>query len=301
MSHFDDLFWLVAVVDEGTLSAAAEKHGVSGAAVSKRLRLMEERLAVRLLERNARRMRTTEAGELYYRRGKRLLEAFSELEESVSSTGELLRGTLRINAPHSFGLQRLAAPVAEFMQDHPEVKVHIDMDDAYIDINESNYDVVIRIGRLEDSSVVARRIASIHLVCCASPAYLKAHGVPKTPADLTEHICLIYNQSTPHSTWTFERDGQRHQVEVSGPIQSDDGQFLGQLTELGVGVAIQPNFIAEVALRSGALVPLFADYAVEEIGVYALYPSRQYLPVKTNRFINHLKSALSIELDGLAK
>lgn len=293
MSHFDDLFWLVAVVDEGTLSAAAEKHGVSGAAVSKRLRLLEERLAVRLLERNARRLRTTEAGELYYRRGKRLLEAFYELEENVSSTGELLRGTLRVNAPHSFGLQRLAAPVAEFMQEHPEVKVHIDMDDAFIDINESNYDVVIRIGRLEDSSVVARRIASINLVCCASPIYLKMHGVPKTPADLADHTCLIYNQRTPHSTWTFERDGQLHQVEVSGPIQSDNGQFLGQLTELGLGIVIQPNFIAEDALRSGTLVPLFTDYAVEEIGVYALYPSRQYLPVKTNRFINHLKSALS--------
>ena len=301
MSHFDDLFWLVAVVDEGTLSAAAEKHGVSGAAVSKRLRLLEERLSVRLLERNARRLRTTEAGELYYRRGKRLLEAFSELEESVSSTGELLRGTLRVNAPHSFGLKRLAGPVAGFMREHPEVTVHMAMDDAFIDINESNYDVVIRIGRLEDSSVVARRIASINLVCCASPAYLKEHGVPDTPADLAGHTCLIYNQRTPHSTWAFERDGKQHQVEVSGPIQSDNGQFLGQLTELGLGIAIQPNFIAEDGLRSGALVPLFTDYAVEEIGVYALYPSRQYLPLKTNRFINHLKSALASSLGEPAK
>ena len=293
MSHFDDLFWLVAVVDEGTLSAAAEKHGVSGAAVSKRLRLLEERLSVRLLERNARRLRTTEAGELYYRRGKRLLEAFSELEESVSSTGELLRGTLRVNAPNSFGLKRLAAPIAEFMREHPDLKVHMDMDDAFIDINESNYDVVIRIGRLEDSSAIARRIASIHLVCCASPAYLKEHGTPKTPADLADHSCLIYNQRTPHSTWTFERDGVQHQVEVSGPIQSDNGNFLGQLTEFGLGISTQPNFIAEDALQSGALVPLLTDYSVEEIGVYALYPSRQYLPLKTNRFINHLKAALS--------
>jgi len=167
MSHFDDLFWLVAVVDEGTLSGAAEKHGISGAAVSKRLRLLEERLSVRLLERNARRLRTTEAGELYYRRGKHLLEAFDELEESVSSTGEQLRGSLRVNVPHSFGLKHFAKPVAEFMGEHPEVKVHLDMDDAFIDINESSYDLVIRIGRLEDSSVVARRIATVNFVCCA--------------------------------------------------------------------------------------------------------------------------------------
>lgn len=289
MTHFDDLFWLVAVVDAGTLSAAAERNGVSGAAVSKRLRLLEERLSVRLLERNARRLRTTEAGEMYYRRGKRLLEAFSELEESVSSTNELLRGTIRVNAPHSFALLKLANPVASFMQEHPEVSVQMDLDDSFIDINESDYDVVLRIGKLEDSAVVARRITSTQILCCASPDYLSRHGEPTTPDDLINRNCLVYKH---HNTWRFQNAEQQFSVAIKGTMYSDNGQFLCQLAELGQGIVIQPCFIAEDAIRRGSLLPILTDFSVEEVGVYALYPSRQYLPLKIKRFISHLKTEL---------
>lgn len=294
MSNFDDLFWLVAVVDEGTLSAAAQRHGVTGAAVSKRLRLLEERLGVRLLERNARRLRTTEAGELYYRRGKRLLEAFEELEENVSSTGDCLIGNLRVNAPGSFATACLAQPLADFLRDYPQVQLQIDLDDAYIDINDSDYDVVLRIGRLEDSAVIARRIAEVSFVCCASPDYLRRCGEPRVPADLRDHDCLIYNQNnTVHNRWVFSRDGESTTVEVGGSVQSDNGDFLNLLAEAGQGIVVQPDFIAAGALRRGALVPLLADYDFGAVGVYALYPSRQYLPQKTSRFIERLKRALS--------
>ncbi len=294
MTHFDDLFWLVAVVEAGTLSAAAERHGVTGAAVSKRLRLLEERLSVRLLERNARRLRTTEAGEMYYRRGKRLLEAFTELEDSVSSTSELLCGTIRVNAPHSFGLQRLAAPVAAFMAEHPKVSIQLDLDDAYIDINECSYDVVIRVGRLSDSSVVARRITGTQLLCCASPSYLAKHGQPQHPRELAGHNCLIYHHSSVQSTWHFVQqsgeEGTEHSVNVSGTARSNNGHVLLEMAERGLGIVIQPCFIVEDALARGAVVPILGDYLATQVGVYALYPSRQYLPLKITRFIDYLKN-----------
>jgi len=290
VTHFDDLFWLVAVVDAGTLSAAAERHGVSGAAVSKRLRLLEQRLSVRLLERNARRLRTTEAGEMYYRRGKRLLEAFAELEENVSSTNELLRGTIRINSPHSFALLRLADPVATFMREHPEVNVQIHLDDSYIDINDSDYDIVIRIGKLEDSSVVSRRVASTSILCCASPEYLATYGEPLKPEELSDRDCLIYNQ---FYSWGFSKSGERQEVAMNGSVQSDNGQFLSLLAERGHGVILQPYFIVQSALERGSLTRILSDYHIDEVGVYALYPSRQYLPQKIKRFVSHLKNVLS--------
>jgi len=293
VTHFDDLFWLVAVVDAGTLRGAAEKHGVSGAAVSKRIKQLEDRLSVRLLERNSRRLRTTEAGEAYYQRGKRLLEAFAELEESVASSNETLSGTIRVNAPHSFGLLRLGQPIAGFMAEHPDVRVQIDLDDSFIDINESDYDVVVRIGKLEDSSVISQRVSTVELICCASPDYLARRGEPKIFKELANHNCLIYDQNTAFTDWQATKDGGIQQVHVEGSVRSNNGQLLCQLAQLGHGIVIQPQFIAEAALESGELVTILNDYAFEQVGVYALYPSRSYLPTKIKRFIRYLKQELS--------
>lgn len=293
MSQFDDLFWLVEVVEAGTLSAAADKHQVTSAAVSKRIRLMEERLGVRLLVRTTRRLRTTESGEMYYRRGKRLLEDFQELEENVSSTRDCLSGTIRINAPLSFGLSQLADPLNTFMQMHPELAINLHLDDRYIDVLNSDYDLVIRIGRLQDSSLVAQRLAQVSLYCCAAPAYIEKHGLPQTPHDLMQHNCMIYEQGGSTGEWSFTKDHEPHTVTVDGRFRSNNGDVICEMALRGFGITVQPAFILRDAVQQGKLIHLLPEYMVEPIWVYAVYPSRHFLPLKIKRLIDFLRQQLA--------
>lgn len=292
MSRFDDLFWLVEVVEAGTLQAAAEKNGVTSAAVSKRIRLMEQRLGAKLLIRSTRRARTTEAGEMYYQRGKLLLDEFTALEDSVASAHERLCGTIRINAPLTFGAKQLVKPVNEFLQAYPDVQIKLHLDDGYIDILNSQYDLVIRIGELEDSSLVARRISSATFVCCASPEYLAKNSTPKIPQDLTSHNCLIYEQSTTHMKWSFSKDGVTEIVNVSGRLFSNNGELLTQSAAHHYGIVLHPVFVVQDEISAGRLVPLLQDYELGGVNIYAMYPSRNFLPIKIKYFIDFLKMRL---------
>lgn len=291
MSRFNDLFWLVEVVDAGTLKAAAEKNNVSSAAVSKRLKQLEDRLGVQLLIRGTRKVRTTEAGELYYQRGRGLLDEFRDLEANVSSTRETLTGSIRINAPLSFGLSLLAEPVQSFLQQYPSLNINVHLDDGYIDIQNSNYDLVIRIGALEDSSIIARRISSTKLICCASKSYLKERGIPHTPQELHAHNCLVYEQQSRYSSWHFIDNGVGIDVPVSGDLISNNGEFLREAAVKGLGVVYLPEFIASSSLLSGELEKILCEFSADTIGVYAMYPSRHFLPLKVNRLIEHLKNS----------
>lgn len=293
MSHFDDLFWLVEVVEAGTLSAAAEKHHVTSAAVSKRLRLLEERLGVKLLVRTTRHLRTTEAGALYYQRGKALLEEFNELEENIASTSERLCGSIRINAPLSFGMKALMKPINEFMQLYPQLHITLHLDDRFIDILNSDYDLVIRVGTLEDSSLVAQRIANARLICCAAPSYLEKHGTPQTPHDLLKHNCLIYQHSMPMHLWNFRKEGVDSQISIQGNLVTNNGDMLNQAAVLGQGLVYHPEFIAHTALEAGQLVEVLADYTSIYVSAYAMYPTRHFLPVKIRRLIEFLQQRLA--------
>lgn len=293
MSHFDDLFWLVEVVEAGTLSAAAEKHNVTSAAVSKRLRLLEERLGVKLLVRTTRHLRTTEAGALYYQRGKALLEEFNELEENIASTSERLCGNIRINAPLSFGMHALMEPIHAFMQLYPQLHITLHLDDRFIDILNSDYDLVIRVGNLEDSSLVAQRIANLRLVCCAAPSYLAKHGTPHTPQELLKHNCLVYQHSMPMHIWEFQKEGVESRVPVHGNLVANNGDILNQAAILGQGLVYHPEFIAHNALANGELVEVLKDYTSIYVSAYAMYPTRHFLPVKIRRLIEFLQQQLA--------
>lgn len=293
MSHFDDLFWLVEVVEAGTLSAAAEKHNVTSAAVSKRLRLLEERLGVKLLVRTTRHLRTTEAGALYYQRGKALLEEFNELEENIASTSERLCGSIRINAPLSFGMHALMEPIHAFMQLYPQLHITLHLDDRFIDILNSDYDLVIRVGHLEDSSLVAQRIANLRLVCCAAPSYLAKHGTPHTPQELLKHNCLVYQHSMPMHIWEFQKEGVESRMPVHGNLVANNGDILNQAAILGQGLVYHPEFIAHTALARGELVEVLKDYTNVYVSAYAMYPTRHFLPVKIRRLIEFLQQQLT--------
>ncbi len=289
MSRFNDLYWLVEVVEAGTLKGAAQKNNVSNAAVSKRIRHLEDRLGVQLLIRGTRQVRTTEAGELYYQRGKGLLDEFRDLEDNVSSTSETLSGSIRINVPLSFGLSQLSGPVQSFLRQYPNLSINVRLDDGYIDIQNSNYDLVIRIGSLEDSSIIIRRISSANIICCASDTYIQKHGVPHKPEDLKQHNCLVYEQENRYSNWRFTDGVQVLDIPVSGNLISSSGEFLYDAAINGLGIAYLPDFIAMPSLLSGDLQQILKTYTAERVGVYAMYPSRHFLPQKVKRLIEHLK------------
>ncbi len=293
MSRFDDLFWLVEVLDAGTLSAAAEKHGISSAAVSKRIKQLEDRLGVKLLVRSSRYLRATEAGDLFYKRGKSLLDEFNELEQNVASTSEKLSGTIRINAPLSFGLKMIAKPVNDFLALYPDVNIELQLDDSFIDTQNNNYDLIIRIGKLEDSSIIAQRISSANLVCCASPIYLEKHGEPQEPAELKSHNCLVYNPGSAFRQWTFGKGEQAQTVSISGNLVSNNGSLLADSVVAGNGIAYLPDFIIGDAISDGTAKTILCRNTFDSVNAYALYPSRHYLPLKIKRLIEFLKTELN--------
>jgi DNA-binding transcriptional LysR family regulator len=235
----------------------------------------------------------TEVGEMYYHRGKQLLEEFNHLEQSVTSVNERLSGMIRINAPMSYGLADLVTPINEFIREYPEVDVTLHFDDRTIDIFNSDYDVVIRVGSLSDSSLVSQRLASMTMVCCASPEYLAQHGEPMVPEDLLDHKCLIYQQSETYSTWKFAMDGQPTSVTVRGPLVSNNGNFLCQSACEHQGILYPPDFVVRQALEAGQLVPILTDYCIGSSHIYAVYPTRHYLPLKVKRLIEFLKMRLN--------
>lgn len=293
MSRFDDLYWLVEVLDAGSFTAAAEKHNVSNAAVSKRIKLLEERLGVKLLIRSTRRIRATEAGELFYKRGKSLLDEFRELEQNVVSTSETLTGNIRVNAPLSFGLKKLVNPVNHFLTLYPDVTINMQLDDGFIDIQNNDYDLVIRIGKLEDSSIVAQRISSASLVCCASSDYLEKNGNPQCPKDLAMHNCMIYDQGSSFHKWRFSVEGQSQVISVAGNLLSNSGDLLADSVRNGYGVGYLPDFIIDESLKTGEVQTILQAYTHDAVNIYALYPSRHFLPLKIKRLIEFLKLQLN--------
>lgn len=216
MRRFEDMQTFVRVVEAGSISAAAERLGVAKSAVSRRLSDLEARLGVQLLRRTTRRLNLTDTGRGFYDRCQRILADLEEAEAAVSQAHATLRGRLRVAAPLSFGLRHLGPAITEFMQQHPQVDFDLDFNDRQVDLLAEDIDVAIRIARLEDSSLIARRLWSSRLVLCASPGYLQAHGTPSTPEDLVAHRALVYSHSQDDPTQlTLHGDGGReHRVRV---------------------------------------------------------------------------------------
>ncbi len=293
MTPADDLRWLVAVVDAGSFRGAAERNNVTAAAVSKRIKLLESRLSVRLLTRTTRQVRLTDAGEQYYHRGKRLLAELIDLEESVRDSRDTIAGLLRVNASPSYALSDLTAPLLSFLEKHPDIEMSLTLDDGYVDVAAGQFDVVIRIGELADSSLIARPITRVPIICCAAPDWLARHKPPESPADLDPAQCLNYVQSGQPVAWTFSRGDESHTLRATSRFQCNNGEVLREAAIAGHGVTMMPRYIASKALESGALVPLLTDWTTQHIDVSAVYPSREYLPNRVSALIDHLRAALA--------
>ena len=288
MDRFVELSALVRTVDRGSQAAAARELGLTPAMVGRYIQGLEDRLGTRLLNRTTARQSLTEAGAAFYARASAILEQLEEADTVVSERQAEPRGTLRVNAPMSFGSRYLAAAVAEFCERCPGVQVELVLNDRVVDLIEEGYDVAVRIGQLADSGLVARRLATCRLTVCASPAYLARRGWPDAPADLLRHNCLLYAYAGNGGNWRFNGEHGEQEVRLSGNLIANNGDALLAAALAGQGIILQPTFIAAEALRQGGVVPLMPGWRLADSSVYAVYPSARHLAPKVRSFVDYL-------------
>jgi len=288
MDSFGAIPVFVAVVEKGGFSAAAVALGLSKSAVSKRINRLEAQLGVRLLHRTTRRLILTEAGERYYDNAVRALEAANRAEDAVTELQGEPSGRLRISSPMSFGRLHLAPMIPKFLQRYPKVQLELVMDDKKVDLVAGGIDLAIRSGAdgLPDSSLVARRLAPLRHVLCASSRYLDRNGIPQMPADLAAHNCLLFSYSSDAGEWTFRRNGKTASVSVSGNYQVNNSEVLLAALREGLGIGRVPTFVAGPAIQSGELVAVLPEWQLPEHALYAVYPERAYLPAKVRAFLD---------------
>lgn len=288
MDRFAELTALVRTVDRGSQAAAARELRITPAMVGRYIQALEDRLGVRLLNRTTARQSLTEAGVAFYAQASAILEQLEAAETTASERQAEPRGTLRVNAPMSFGAHHLAAAVAEFCGRNAGVRVEMVLNDRVVDLIEEGYDVAVRIGRLADSGLIARRLSTCRLVVCASPDYLARRGTPRTPPDLLEHNCLLYAYASNGGAWRFHGEGGETEVRLAGDVVVNNGDALLAAALAGQGVILQPTFIVGDALRQRRLVRLLPGWRLADLDVHAVYPTTRHLSPKVRSFVDFL-------------
>jgi DNA-binding transcriptional LysR family regulator len=289
LKHLDDLTLLLRVADLGSISAAARALDLSVAVASQRLRRLEKSLGVRLLHRTTRRLRLTIEGTALVERGRPLVEDLEALAGSLQEAAGEVSGTLSVTVPASFGRQYISPLLPEFLRRHPRLKLHIDLSDQARDLVREGFDLAIRIGELHDSTLVAKRMARSQRVLCASPAYLKRRGVPKTPDDLAEHDCLPLSREGSGAVWRLrDPGGNPVSVRVSGPLESNLGEVLRDAALAGLGIALHSTWHVCEDLRAGRLQQVLPRYSLPESGIYAVMPQRRLVLPRARAFADFL-------------
>ncbi len=276
------------IVDCGSFTAAADQLSMSRAAVSKHLMALEDRLGVRLLNRTTRRCSLTEAGQAFYERGRQILSDLDEAEREAGQTGMRPRGLLKVNAPMTFGTMHLAPAVPAYLEAWPDVSIDMTLNDRVVDLLEEGFDVAVRIGRLADSSLVARRLAPCRMLACAAPAYLARRGRPRVPHELGLHDCLGYAYASNRETWEFAAPDGPLQVRIKGRLRVNNGEALVAAAVAGLGIVMTPSFMASAELADGRLVPVLGDWPSPERGIYAVWPHGRHLSAKVRSFVDFL-------------
>ncbi|CAG0910046.1 unnamed protein product [Cyprideis torosa] len=289
MDKFANLEAFVTVVECGSFSGASERLDVAKSAVSRRVGQLEDQLGSRLLNRTTRRLSLTEAGKVFFQQARQVLMDLDDAEQQVSDQQGSLRGLIRLAAPLSFGYLHLAPVLSEFMQRHPEIEMEVSLNDRYINLVEEGIDVAIRIGALEDSNLIARRIADIHLVTIASDAYLQQSGELKSPSDLQHHQGLEYSNLPRGSRWNY-RDAQGHELSPIVPcrFRANNGNLLLTMAIDGLGVLKSPLFICGEALRQGQVRQVLQAWEEAPKSMYAVYPPGKLQSRRVRAFTDYL-------------
>ncbi len=286
MTNLGDLEVFVRVIAAGSMSTAARDLGLSPAVVSKRIKRLEDKLGTRLLQRTTRQISLTEAGQGFHERVLTVLGGLEEAEAFASGRSSAVNGTLKISASTSFGRMHVAPHLKPFMEAHPDLAIHLVLSDEFTDIVGGGFDLAIRIAELNDSSLVARRLASVRRVLCAAPSYLAAHGTPETLDDLKKHRCLPAHN---HDSWRLEGPTGPVTLRPEGMLITNSSEVLREAVIAGLGIALRSTWDVGAELKSGKLVQVLPQYeSSRNVALSAVYPSRQFLPAKVRLFIDYL-------------
>ncbi|MCD7100387.1 LysR family transcriptional regulator [Stenotrophomonas sp. MMGLT7] len=283
----------VAVAERSGFSAAADALDLSTASVTRQVAALERRLGTRLLNRTTRRVSLTSTGATYYQRAVQLLAELDDLEAAIGAQALVPSGLLRVNAPVSFGIARLGPLLAGFRQRYPQVRLDLSLSDRLVDMVEEGFDVAIRIARNPSPALIARKLAEARLELCAAPDYLARAGTPRLPEDLAGHQCLAYSYWSGGDEWQLQGADGEHAVRIGGGLRANNGDVLREAALAGMGVILQPDFLVERDLASGALVRVLPGYTAAPIGIHAVYTSRSHLAPKVRSFIDYLVERLA--------
>lgn len=289
MQRISNIAIFLEVVRQQSFAAAARKLGMTGPALSKQVQALEDHLDVKLLHRTTRHISLTEEGAIYFERASKALDDLAEAEQMIHDQKINPRGTLKINAPMSFGSMYLAQPIAEFATTYPDIHMEIDFDDRKVDMLTEGYDVLIRIGALDDSSLIARKLAPCPILLCASPEYLHQHGIPDSPEDCENLPAIIYTKHGNSTEWRYGKEGKEGSVSFMKKMGANNAETMLQSCIEGVGIALLPIFVAANHLQKGTLVHLLPSYhTAPERNIYAIFPKNRYLSTKVRLFVDTL-------------
>ena len=283
-----------AVVENGSFTAAAEALGISRPVVSKHVSLLEQHLGVQLLHRTTRRLNLTQAGEMFAGYSHRIISDVREAEQSILPLQNEPQGRLRIAATESLAISLLPELLQRFQQHYPKIELDIHISGRLVGLVEDGIDVALRVGKLEDSNLIARRLMPCGFHVCASPKYLKKHGKPKYPSELKTHNCLIYSQAPhPPDNWLFRDDqGKNISIKVNGNLRSDTGSILMNAALNGKGMFIAPTFMIDRALEEGVLETVLDQYSPITSGLYVVYPYSKFVSTKVRSFVDFIAKSL---------
>jgi DNA-binding transcriptional LysR family regulator len=290
MDRLGAMEMFVRIVETGNFSAVARQLGTTQPTISKQLTALEKQLRTRLLNRSTRSLSLTEAGATYYERCRRIIDEVREAEGALGQLQSALTGTLHVNGSIALGQIFLAPLVLRFQRQYQELAIELSLSDRYIDLVEEGVDVAVRIGRLADSNLVARRLGSTRRVLVATPAYLAAHGTPERPEDLAQHSCLLYAYLSSGNEWTFKGPEGEIRVRVRGNFKANNGEAIRQALLANVGVAMSPDWLIHDKLASGEVVALLPEFALPPLEINAVYPSGRHVSTKVRTFIEFLQN-----------
>lgn len=288
MNRIEELEAFVAVVDYQGFSRAGEKLGVAKSMLSRRVTELERRLGVQLLQRTTRRQSLTDSGQAFYQRAIQILADLDEAEQYVADAQCQVSGRIRLALPLGFGVSQLALPISEFLADNPAIKIDVDLNDRQVNLIEENIDLAIRIGDLEDSNLIARKLADVHFAICASPDYLLAHGEPQHPSELVDHEVLIYSNVAAGRQWSYSEAGESVISRVNYRLTANNGEFLAAVACHGNAIVTGPLVYLQQHIDSGELVPILAQHTRSAVGVYAVYPPGRLISRRVKIFSDAL-------------
>ncbi|WP_240141487.1 LysR family transcriptional regulator [Nitrosomonas sp. HPC101] len=279
----------VRIVEAGSISAAADRMNTAKSVVSRRLKELEAHLGVELFHRTTRRLNLTDSGRTFYQQSVRILADILEAEHAISQSHGALQGSLKVAVPLSFGLMHLGPAITAFLQTHPNIEFDLDFSDRQVDLLAEGFDLAIRIADLPDSSLIARRLASIQFIMCASPAYLERMGRPQAPEELIKHHCLVYNLIGNTSHWNiYDAAGQLTKTRIIPYLKASSGEYLRDVAVEGLGIILLPGFIVYREIERGALIPVLTQYHYAQLTAYAIYPQTRHLSQRVRAFVDFL-------------